>query len=43
MKIEINLTKKEAKHLEHHTFFDDCSEVASIMEKIQRGVLKRKE
>ena len=41
MKITINLSKKEIKHIKGtHTFYDCCSRVEDIMKKVQKEVNK---
>ncbi len=41
MRIAINLSKDEANHIKSpHTFYDSCSEVESIMRKVQGEVDK---
>jgi len=40
MRITINVTDKEIDHICSHVFYDCCSEVESIMLKVQRKVNK---
>ena len=42
MKITIDLTKKEAKHIKgNHTFYDCCSKVEGIMKKVKKEINKK--
>ncbi len=41
MEITIKITKAEAEYIvPHHTFYDCCGQVESIMRKVQKEVIK---
>ena len=42
MKIQINITQREANHLKSpHTFYDECERACIVLRKVQKDIDKR--